>query len=203
MPEKIAPSPRKPRKSPNAALPKKTDPIADKLLQHLANTPALTAAGVLAGMLPDTEDPATRLAIMRTRIQVLRARTTACQLGQPVAGNITLGEVFANQARADQQLSAQVATPSDPEPEAIADAGRDPELADNPVQVRLLETYTHEGIELRKGGVFLVSANSAKDLAERGICEVLAEPETPDIGTTAADTGTADTDTPEDPENVK
>lgn len=196
MPQKIAQPPRPPHRSSNTALSKKADPVAGKLLQHLADTPALTAAGVLANMLLDTEDPATRLAIMRTRIQVLRARTTACQLGQPVSGNITLGEVFANQASIDQQMPTLDTEPSSTAPKLEADIRPEPEPADNPVKARLLETYTHEGIELPKGGVFLVNANSARELAARGICEVLAEPETPDASTTVADT-------PEDPENVK
>lgn len=196
MPKKIVQPPRPSHRSSNTALSKKADSVAGELLQHLADTPALAAAGVLATMLLDTEDSTTRLAIMRTRIQVLRARTTACQLGQPVAGNITLGEVFAYQASIDQQMPTHGADPSGPDPEPEADTRPDPEPADEPVKARLLETYTHEGIELPKGGVFLVSANSAKELAERGICEVLDEPETPDIGTTAADT-------PEDPANVK
>lgn len=189
MPEKIAPLPRKPQKPPNAAPSKKADPITDKLLQHLAGTPALTAVELLANMLPDTEDPATRLAIMRTRIQVLRARTTACQLGKPVAGYTTLGEVFAKQASTEQQLSAHVADPSESDPEPNADTASDAKLAEATIKVRLLQTYIHEGIELPEGCEFQVSAQSATDLAERGVCEVLEDPET--------------TDTSEDPENVK
>jgi len=189
MPEKIAPSPRRPQKPPNAAPSKKADPVTDKLLQHLADTPALTAVEVLANMLPDTEDPATRLAIMRTRIKVLRARTTACQLGKPVAGDTTLGEVFANQASTEQQLSAHVADPSDSDPEPKADTASDTKPVEATIKVRLLQTYIHEGIELPQGSEFQVRTQSATNLAKRGVCEVLEDPETPD--------------TPEDPKNVK
>lgn len=193
MPKKITQPPRPPQSSSNTALSKRADPVAGELLQHLADTPALAAAGVLATMLLDAEDSTTRLAIMRTRIRVLRARTTACQLGQPVAGNITLGEVFANQASAEQQLSAHLAEPPDSGPEPEDDTAAVAEPVDAVMKVRLLQTYTHAGIELPEGGVFVVSAHSAKDLAERGICDVVENPETPD----------KDKDKPEDPKNVK
>lgn len=189
MTKKISPSPHVRRKPPDTAMSKKADPITEKLSQHLADTPALTAAGVLANMLLDTEDSATRLAIMRTRIQVLRARTIACQLGRPVAGNITLGEVFSYQASTDQQLLTlgSEASASDTEPKA--DIAPHAEPPAEPVKARLLKTYTHEGIELPEGGVFLVSAHSAKELTKLGICEILDDRQT--------------SDTPEDREHVK
>lgn len=193
MPQKIPPSPPPQHKSRSAALPKTADPATEKLLQYLAATPALTAAEALANMLLDTEDSTTRLAIMRTRIQVLRARTIACQLGQPVAGNITLGEVLAYQARSDHEIPTHSTEPPESDIAPKADSPLDAEPADEPVKVRLLKTYTHEGIELPKGGVFLVSAHSVSELAERGICEVLDEPQLAD----------SDSDSDEGPEDVK
>lgn len=195
MPQKIPPSPPAQHRSRSAALPKTADPATEKLLQYLADTPALTAAQALANMLLDTEDSTTRLAIMRTRIQVLRARTIACQLGQPVAGNITLGEVFAYQARPDHQIPTHGTEPLAPDIAPKADTPLDTDPADEPVKVRLLKTYTHEGIELPKGGVFLVSAHSVGELAERGICEVLDAPQLAENGNTDSD---SDSDEDED-----
>ena len=150
-------------------LARQADALSARMLEFLSNTPALMAANVLSGMLKDTSDPATRLAILTTRIQVLRARTIACRLGTPVDGKIKLGAVLKSQDNMtlppeilDPTLSA---TPTTPETEEQP-TGDD---VNTLIEMKLLQDYTHQGFMLPEGAVFLATQAVADDLVDRGI----------------------------------
>jgi hypothetical protein len=180
--QKTSPILRSPPTPGAKALARRADVLSQRLLEFLADTPALTAASVLSNMLDDTSDPATRLAILTTRIEVLRARTIACRLGHPVDGAITLGAVLREQGLMD--LPPEILNPilyastEEPQEDALPDLATNEPL----LQMRLLKAYNHEGIDLPEGAVFTIRKTLADDLLERGISEIVpdAHSETPE-----------------------
>lgn len=196
MTQKTSPILRSPPTPGAKALARRADVLSQRLLEFLADTPALTAASVLSNMLDDTSDPATRLAILTTRIEVLRARTIACRLGRPVDGAITLGTVLREQGLMD--LPPEILNPN-----LYADTEDSPEIAlpdlaeDEPLlQMRLLTAYNHEGIDLPEGAVFTIRKTLADSLLERGISEIVTEDDNtpPDSEATPQDEDLDDAD---------
>jgi hypothetical protein len=173
--QKTSPILRSPPMPGAKALARRADVLSQRLLEFLADTPALTAVSVLSNMLDDTSDPATRLAILTTRIEVLRARTIACRLGRPVDGAITLGTVLREQGLMDlppEILNPNLyATTEEPPETAPPDPAEDEPL----LQMRLLTTYNHEGIDLPEGAVFTIRKTLADNLLERGISEIVTD----------------------------
>ena len=172
----LAPYQARPQPSPKT-LARQADALCERVHAFLADTPALKAAGVLSGLLAETTDPATRLAILTTRIQVLRARTIACQSGRSVDEGLTLGAMLE-----EQKAKPEPPPPppeSEPEPEVIEASAppEDPgEEQDQPIaqgeqlaQIKLLQSYEHEGITLPEGAVFAVAAAKAEELVSKGI----------------------------------
>lgn len=203
MTQKTSPILRSPPTPGAKALARRADVLSQRLLEFLADTPALTAASVLSNMLDDTSDPATRLAILTTRIEVLRARTIACRLGRPVDGAITLGTVLREQGLMD--LPPEILNPN-----LYADTEDSPEIAlpdlaeDEPLlQMRLLTAYNHEGIDLPEGAVFTIRKTLADSLLERGISEIVTEDDNtpPDSEATPQDEDLDDADDQPDSTN--
>lgn len=126
-------------------------------------------------MLNDSSDPATRLAILTARIEVLRARIIACRLGRPVDSAITLGIVLREQGLMD--LPPEILNPNlyadlqEPSESSMTDHAK----VDPLLQMRLLKAYHHEGIDLPEGAIFTIRKSLADNLLERGISEVVAD----------------------------
>ena len=172
----LAPYQARPQPSPKT-LARQADALCERVHAFLADTPALKAAGVLSGLLAETTDPATRLAILTTRIQVLRARTIACQSARAVDEDLTLGAML------EEQKAKPEPPPPPPEPEpepevteASAPREEPTDEQDRPIakgeqlaQIKLLQSYEHEGITLPEGAVFAVAISRAEELVSKGI----------------------------------
>ena len=203
----LAPYQARPQPSPKT-LARQADALCERVHAFLADTPALKAAGVLSGLLAETTDPATRLAILTTRIQVLRARTIACQSGRSVDEGLTLGAML------EEQKAKPEPPPPPPEPEPepeVSEASAPPEdpgeEQDQPIaqgeqlaQIKLLQSYEHEGITLPEGAVFAVAGEKADELVSKGISvrmpsvgEEGVEQKSDDLGDAADDIPLGDT----------
>lgn len=183
-------------------LSRQSNAIAARLLKFLSDTPAITAATVLSDMMRDTSDPATRLAILTTRIQVLRARTIACRLGKPVDGKISLGDLVDDQKsrKIPEEIENPMLRPAVPGQtieQATAPVPVEPEKL---IRLKLLQDYRHEGFDIKAGTLFETSAQIANDLTTRGISEIVPddlqtdETATNDASTDAQASANADTD---------
>ena len=183
---------------------RQADALCARVHTFLADTPALKAAGVLSGLLAETTDPATRLAILTTRIQVLRARTIACQSGRAVDEGLTLGAMLEEQ---NAEPEPPAPPESEPEPEAPEPPAEPMEEQDQPTapgeqlaQIKLLQSYEHEGITLPEGAVFAVAGEKADELVSKGISvrmpsvgEEGVEQKSDDLGDAADDIPLGDT----------
>jgi len=161
-------------------LSRQSNAIAARLLNFLSNTPAITAATVLSDMMHDTSDPATRLAILTTRIQVLRARTIACRLGKPVDGKISLGELIDDQK--SRKLPEEIENPMlrPAAPDQLVEQSVVPVEPEKLMRLKLLQDYRHEGFDIKAGTLFETSAQIANDLTARGISEIVPDDLQPD-----------------------
>ena len=182
------------------ALARRADALSQRLLEFLADTPALTAASVLSNMLDETSDAATRLAILTTRIEVLRARTIACRLGRPVDSAITLGTVLREQGLMDlppEILNPNLYADTEEAPEnALTDLAEDEPM----LQMRLISAYNHAGIDLPQGAVFTIRKTLADSLLERGISEIVTDDDTPPTDPQAAPEDEACKEAPDQPD---
>ena len=196
MTQKTSRAPRPLPPTSGKALARRASTLSKRLLKFLGDTPALTAASVLSNMLQDTSDPATRLAILETRILVLRARTVACREGNPADGAITLGAMLEKQNRPEKPVSS--AQPPAP-PEHVEGEAETPPSSpaeqEPMLQMQLLKAYNHQGIDLPEGAVFTISKSVADDLLERGISKLVAADTEQEKGTGPNAADAADTET--------
>jgi hypothetical protein len=170
--------------------------ISKPIIEYLTDIPARLAASILSELLQNTTHQATRIAILATRIEVLRARVINCRMGNNADGNVSLG-TLRNQlptAKAPAQMDTQeLPTPGTKEPTQQMVAKEDEET----FQIKLLKTHVNEGIKLPKGEIFTVTATAGLSLIDRKIAQLAPEVATGDENNNTAQTKIdAHTDTP-------
>lgn len=147
--------------------------LQERIMDHLAEIPVLLAASTLSEMLRETADRPTRLAILKARIDVLRARTIACRLGKPADGSVTLAALLDRNASVDV-LPTESADPiidkneADTPPAPVSAA--QPDAQDN-IRIELTEAHIHQGVELPKGATLVVSAAIGAGLIEMEVAK--------------------------------
>ena len=151
--------------------------IHERIMEHLAEVPALLAVSTLSQMLRDTAHIPTRLAIQRARIDVLRARTIACRLGKPADGTITLAALLNRNANVDV---APVETPVPPKEEEqaaqpAAEAPLPPADAQQDMRIELTQAHIHQGVQLPKGSKLVVNAAIGANLIEMEVAKPVIE----------------------------
>lgn len=153
---------------------RKRPTLQERIMEHLAEIPALLAVSTLSEMLRDTAHRPTRLAIQKARIDVLRARVIACRLGKPADGSITLAALLNRNANIDV---APVETPPVPTEEAQTaptPAPMPPEEAQQDMRIELTEEHIHQGFQLRKGTKLVVNAAIGAGLIEMDVAKPVA-----------------------------
>ncbi|MBR2573999.1 MAG: hypothetical protein IKE14_06685 [Loktanella sp.] len=163
--------------------------LQERIMEHLAEIPALLAVSTLSQMLRDTGDGPTRLAIQRARIDVLRARTIACRLGKPADSTITLAALLNRNANVDV---APVETPVPPKEEEqtaqpAAEAPLPPADAQQDMRIELTEAHIHQGVQLPKGAKLVVNAVIGANLIEMEVAKPVIE-DAPDEDASELDT---------------
>lgn len=162
------------RNAPNQLAKNRNHPanaVTVKIMHALSDTPAFRVVTVLSEMLFDATDQTTRSAILDARVQVLRARMSACRFGKRVTDATTLFELLGD--KFPQTAPFNVVAESGA---SSAEAIEEEDEVIPMVQVRLLENYTHQGFDLPIGAVFAAPANDAELLVAQGVSEVfLAE----------------------------
>jgi len=167
--------------------------LQERIMEHLAEVPALLAVSTLSQMLRDTGDRPTRLAIQRARIDVLRARTMACRLGKPADGTITLAALLNHNANVDV---APVETPVPPKEEEqaaqpAAEAPLPPADAQQDIRIELTEAHIHQGVQLPKGAKLMVNAAIGANLIEievaKPVSKDASKEDAPDMVANAAE----------------
>lgn len=133
--------------------------LQTRIMEHLADTPALLASSALSEMLRDTSDQPTRSAILYARIELLRTRTIACRLGQPADEPATLSKL------GDQQSSDTKTNDALIKPVAEEQVAQDLNQAETAeaakpenIYIQLTEAHLHQGVELPKGSTLNVSS---------------------------------------------
>lgn len=156
--------------------------LQERIMEHLADIPALLAVSTLSEMLRDTAHRPTRLAIQKARIDVLRARTIACRLGKPADGSITLAALLNRNANGD---APPVETPPPPAEEAQtpppAPETAPPAEPQQDMRIELTEAHIHQGIQLPKGATLVVNAAIGANLIDMGVAKLA-----PDLAPDAA-----------------
>ena len=151
--------------------------IQERIMENLAEVPALLAVSTLSQMLRDTAHVPTRLAIQRARIDVLRARTIACRLGKPADGAITLAALLNRNTNVE---AAPVEAPAAPkeEEQAVQTAAPEPILPADEQQdmrIELTEAHIHQGIQLPKGAILVVNGAIGLNLIEMEVAKPAIE----------------------------
>ena len=156
--------------------------LQERIMEHLADIPALLAVSTLSEMLRETADRPTRLAILKARIEVLRARTIACRLGKPADSSVTLAALLDRNASVDVvatdtavPISEEDKTNQPPAPAPIAP----PETQEN-MRIELTEAHIHQGVQLPKGATLVVNAVIGASLIEMEVAKPVIE-DAPDI----------------------
>jgi hypothetical protein len=183
MPKKLTKPQRIPANPRSKKAPKGTDKtspsehadsksLQKRIMQHLADTPALLATSALSEMLRDTTDQPTRLAIMYSRIEVLRARTIACRLGKPADRSVKPSRLLncntiVSKTDDDPTGSLVEEQPAhDPYQAETTDAA-----VPESIRIQLTVAHLHQGVELPKGTNFNVSNNVGAELIKMNVAK--------------------------------
>jgi hypothetical protein len=166
--------------------------LQTRIMEHLADTPALLASTALSEMLKDTTDQPTRSAILYARIELLRTRTIACRLGQLADEPVTLSSLHDRQSADTKTNNA----PIQPEVEEQAAQGLNKtETAEtaNPenIYIELTEAHLHQGIELPKGSTLNVSSIVGSQLIAMNVAKHVTKGKPRDKVTNTVAKGTA------------
>jgi hypothetical protein len=170
----------KAKETPVATMPAQHDArqLSEHIIERLSDMPARLATSTLSELLLSTTDQTTRIAILTTRIEILRARVIGCRMGKNADGNVSLGTLRNQMFKT--QLPAQINAPELP----IHSTKETPEKSvaeeEGAFRIQLLETYFNEGIELPKGAIFTVSSTAGLSLIERQIAQLVPEAATSD-----------------------
>ena len=164
--------------------------IQERIMEHLAEVPALLAVSTLSQMLRDTAHIPTRLAIQRARIDVLRARTIACRLGKPADGAITLAALL-NRNTNVEPAPVEAPVPPKEEEQAAQTAAPEPILspdAQQDMRIELTEAHIHQGVQLPKGAILVVNGAIGLSLIEMEVAKpAIEEAPEEDVSEVAAD----------------
>lgn len=151
--------------------------LQERIMEHLADIPALLAVSTLSEMLRETADRPTRLAILKARIDVLRARTIACRLGKPADSSVTLSALLDRNATVDvippetaAPIIEEEQTVQPPAPAPIAP----PDMQEN-MRIELTEAHIHQGVQLPKGATLVVNAAIGASLIEMEVAKPVIE----------------------------
>jgi hypothetical protein len=165
----------KAKETPVATMPAQHDArqLSEHIIERLSDMPARLATSTLSELLLSTTDQTTRIAILTTRIEILRARVIGCRMGKNADGNVSLGTLRNQMFKT--QLPAQINAPELP----INSTKEPPEKSiaeeEGAFRIQLLETYFNEGIELPKGAIFTVSSTAGLSLIDRQIAQLAPE----------------------------
>lgn len=170
----------KAKETPVAAIPAKhgTRQLSEHIIERLTDMPARLATSTLSELLENTTDQTTRIAILATRIEVLRARVFSCRMGKNANGNVPLGTLRKQMFKA--QLPAQIDAPELPMHSTKETPEKSVAEEEEVFRIQLLETYSNEGIELPKGAIFTVSTTAGLSLIDRQIAQLAPEAATSD-----------------------
>ncbi|AGI68550.1 hypothetical protein OAN307_c29995 [Octadecabacter antarcticus 307] len=146
--------------------------LQKRIMQHLADTPALLATSVLSEMLRDTTDQPTRIAIQYSRIEVLRARTISCRLGKPADRSVKPSSLLSRNTIVSKTNDAQTGSLVEERP---AHDSHQAETADAAVPesilIQLTVAHLHQGVELPKGTTFKVSSIVGAELIKINVAK--------------------------------
>ena len=185
-PRRVSPKPgrakalSKTNETPVATMPAQHDvrQLSEHIIERLTDMPARLATSTLSELLQNTTDQTTRIAILATRIEVLRVRVAGCRMGKNTDGNIPLGRLRNQMFKA--QLPAQIDTTELPMHSTKETPEKSVAEEEQAFRVQLLETYSNEGIELPKGAIFTVSTTAGLSLIDRKIAQLAPEATTSD-----------------------
>lgn len=170
----------KAKEEPDATMPAQHDArrLSEHIIERLTDMPARLATSTLSELLQNTTDQTTRIAILATRIEVLRARVAGCRMGENADGNISLGTLRNQMFKA--QLPVQIDAAELPAHSTKETAEKSVTEEEDTFRIQLLETYFNEGIELSKGAIFTVSTTAGLSLIDRKIAQLAPEATTSD-----------------------